>query len=73
LGWELTSHAKMVEAGYLFVREVVCRRCGRAILLYRKVGARTTAVEKRGFRHHRELCRPPAPAAAESVTQGELF
>ncbi|HEV1286516.1 MAG TPA: hypothetical protein VNU44_14440 [Bryobacteraceae bacterium] len=73
MAWELTSHAKLAGAGYLFVREVNCRRCGEPVLLYRTAGDRAIALDRKSFEPHAARCKPARAQKQKTVQQRELF
>lgn len=56
--WTLTSHDKLVGAGYLFRCRLRCKHCNRDILLYGLPGntGRAMSIEPHTFQPHRLHC-----------------
>jgi hypothetical protein len=73
MSWTLTSHAKLVAAGFLFRKRVACRRCGKEVALYKRPGPEGSvmAIDLQGYVPHTRMCagvrKPPATAS------GNLF
>ena len=68
----LSSHEQLVLGGFIFRRELVCRRCGQRVLLYASSAGegKKILVEPRTFEPHWKKCKRTEPG---DPVQEKLF